>query len=86
MEEWYNATIILNRSYMKGSNQLCTPAVLSVGQEKPVYSQQKAGWDPEPVWTLEEEKNFLSFPGNEPPFHLCPSRSLMTTDRALQAL
>jgi hypothetical protein len=71
---------------MIGSNQLYTPAVLPVGQEMPVYSQQEAGWDPEPVWTFAEEKNFLPSPGKEPRFHFCPSSSLMTTDRALQAL
>jgi len=71
---------------MKGSNQLYTPAVLSVVQETPVYGQQEAGWNPEPLWTFEEEKNFLSLSGNEARFHFCPSRSLMTTDRARQAL
>jgi hypothetical protein len=71
---------------MKGSNQLCIPAVLSVGQETPVYGQQEAGWNPEPVWTFEEEKNALPLPGKGAPFHFCPFRSLMTTDRALQAL
>jgi hypothetical protein len=51
---------------MEVSGKFHAPAALFIGKEPPIPITLKAGWPPEPVWTLwrKEKKNVL--PGIEP--------------------
>jgi hypothetical protein len=52
---------------MEVSGHLHTPAALPPGKEPAFHIGQKAGWDPEPVWTLWSREYFLDLAGNGTP-------------------
>jgi hypothetical protein len=49
---------------MEMSCQLHAPAALPPGNEAPAPIEQKAGWAPEPVWTLWRREKSLAPAGN----------------------
>ena len=51
---------------------------LSPTKNAPAPNEQEAGWAPDPVCTLEEEKNRLFLLGIEPRFFSGPVSSLVT--------